>query len=1587
MKNTKILLMALVLGIFTISSAVKADINRDNLKKVDNQDEIQRRATGEYDLQQNTVSNIQFYTTNYGIFGLDVARLIGGGFWPRGSRNQYIFAGGVWFAAMKTRPGAADPDDKQPYVTISYNPNSGRSWLVPGRIREDGPCGSAPLQMLVDPGQESVEKYRTYFSTDFRVNSGEPLDPEDGPNWPIWDASDDIEDTLKNNRYFGHYIDEEDDRDFDTYEKGPAFISGEDIFATYKDTDLSRYEGGAQARELYGYPLMLQYEQMIYSWGFGDYRDFIFLKYTITNYSDDTLTGCWLAPVSDTDIARAPNTAFGAGNDRARFYEEEDSLNLAVQWTDGDRGEGGFGFGYLGFDFLESPAVVQPRDSTYFVQNQDGTIDTVTVKVFDEDTGFIRKDKKVYSNDEQLGLVTFVNWNIENDPSSDDQRYGFMSERIKDGDTGPGDKRFMMATGPFNMRPCDTVRVVVGLMIAPTAKGGDADGTTDDLQALVTLNKFAQQVYDNNFRAPQPPNRGVFTDWEALNNGVRIMWDSTSEVSLDEEEQGMDFLGYRLYRARRTDLEEYADYSSTSQRVGPFGWKQIAQWSMLPPFQKSQYQPEAPNDNVAQESMPFIDSIRIIGPYYNDQNGIDSMSIRIMRIPRGVSVTPFEQTLNGYHVPVVTNIDTSGSIFSINGGVVTQTKDRWGSYLWSIFESDPEAAFVEEYGVMQNYYYPTPQVNQEFINQNRFQDQDVRVIPSSSLNIFDEVMVGAARLNRALVKFNPFFWERKTIEIARADYEYVFEEFPDGLVGPFEWDTVTVIKPDPNNPDEPDTSEVASKVLFRIDTIYHENTLNLVELEDGFTYTCDISLPKPVNEMMRDSVHVKAMLDSLYKYVLENKVTFEFPEYEDSQGVKQNVILPTMRELTNNRTFVDYGDDNGDGVIDYNEDITLTEKLINNVDYHYKLLAFDEGDYRQPTESKINDGSDGLPNVVTTRPVASEVGNVSTIRVIEVDSSKIGGLYNFNFFAVDQERVNQLYSGDTLELTINPEFNLLSVPLDDEFENFEEVGFYAANLTLENLTKRDTLFETVFLYEPSLCNFAFRDLISENGASRVFGEEAVPDTVRGDTITFGVYDSEETIFHAGTFTTGEFNDSRFCYANGFNQEARNTLGFSFEFQMEDIGGIIRPASIEAMPGVTAVTPLKIPTGSENLKNSEINIKTQQTIIDFNNFSIETEGFNAGAGDYLLTFEPGGTETYEFAWGVDKENVGTFNVEYLNVKLENLTEHIINDERGQERSVNYERNMEHLSIPPKIIPKVLSESYSVDFYGDGNKYYPDPRNLELIEGRDASDIIGKWNIAAYGFANGRGQNIVVRIPRQIVAGTDGVLNNPDIDNTFTGVQGRYLKSATANIDGEEVTIDFMHLITIGGQRFGLDYANKGYAFSNGIKFWDAEPTNEYVYGEDFKVGDQLMLRTSGGVKGLPLPGAKIKAVVRENIPQNREYTESMLDDIRVVPNPYYVSHQSQSSPYDSKIYFTKLPPGARIDIYTLAGDLIRTLRNEDNAIAGNNSEMSVEVFDLLSSNNQRVSSQSLVAVITAPNGETTVKNFSVVVGGFRLIENN
>lgn len=96
----------------------------------------------------------------------------------------------------------------------------------------------------------------------------------------------------------------------------------------------------------------------------------------------------------------------------------------------------------------------------------------------------------------------------------------------------------------------------------------------------------------------------------------------------------------------------------------------------------------------------------------------------------------------------------------------------------------------------------------------------------------------------------------------------------------------------------------------------------------------------------------------------------------------------------------------------------------------------------------------------------------------------------------------------------------------------------------------------------------------------------------------------------------------------------------------------------------------------------------------------------------------------------------------------------------------------------------------------------------------------------------------------------------------------------------------------------------------------------------------------------------------------------LDDIRVVPNPYIVRNNWEPSRDYSRIAFTRLPDECTIRIYTIAGDLIRTLRHDSAEFDGN------ENWDLMNKNNQKVAAGIYIYHVESDYGEKIGK-FAVI----------
>ncbi len=520
--------------------------------------------------QTNVYSNIEFFYTNRGVLFNSGNGNNEGCFWPRGSGDSYIFGEGLWFATKKEINGK-----RHQLCELGYNPNSGAGWYIEGENSQVG------LTTGTD-GAVPAAKYISYVGPRYDKTTGKYIPGSSSvvpsPNyvWPIWDTS--TTKTLNHNFYFGDYISDVTLRqklaDQATGQSSikPAILSEEDIVNEYTDgnpINNPEFHPGT------GYPFGIDVTEAIYSWSFGRYRDMIFLRQKATNSSQQTLYDCWMAPAFDPDLDAAVGGAQFDGNSYVndslvsaladptmvaqlkQDFPDPSKLNMGVQWRDYNAPPNGKQYGWIGFSFLESPVIDSAGD---IIDNSDST----ALHGYGPNSLFQKNAR---------GLVTFKDWVIQNDPSTQDLRYAFLSSGEKDVFNGAyGDQRLMMATGPFTLPPGKSAETVVGITIAQV----DNSDYKKNFGAVLLLTDFAHEVFGevdsvsltdstkgyfvNHFLSPTPPDIPIVKT-TALDRAVLVTWDTTAEVTKPKllvadsliKDTSLAFMGYQLWRSTRSD--------------------------------------------------------------------------------------------------------------------------------------------------------------------------------------------------------------------------------------------------------------------------------------------------------------------------------------------------------------------------------------------------------------------------------------------------------------------------------------------------------------------------------------------------------------------------------------------------------------------------------------------------------------------------------------------------------------------------------------------------------------------------------------------------------------------------------------------------------------------------------------------------------------------------------------------------------------------------------------------------------------------------------------------------------------------------
>lgn len=260
----------------------------------------------------------------------------------------------------------------------------------------------------------------------------------------------------------------------------PILKSVQDMYAVYSDENPAfTFPGEA--------PLKLRIKQHGYVWNAANYNDIVYFTFNAINVSGDSLKNIYFGPCFDADIGYEG----GGGNDRTSF---DYTRNLAIQFQ--TVAEPGWPMvGYFGCMFLEGPT--------------NNTGDTVHV-IDNQFSHYILPDSI-------LGMTAFKLFTMAEDPFTDTARYKLMKginhiTNIEDaydeqGANEPGDKRFVMSSGPFNLANGDSVKVSVCVFAA------------DNKTALLALADTAKIFYLQMLGVMNDPAAQVFTPWPiALKN-------------------------------------------------------------------------------------------------------------------------------------------------------------------------------------------------------------------------------------------------------------------------------------------------------------------------------------------------------------------------------------------------------------------------------------------------------------------------------------------------------------------------------------------------------------------------------------------------------------------------------------------------------------------------------------------------------------------------------------------------------------------------------------------------------------------------------------------------------------------------------------------------------------------------------------------------------------------------------------------------------------------------------------------------------------------------------------------------------------
>jgi hypothetical protein len=418
------------------------------------------------DYQQFDGNQIKTWTSNRGEWVSCEANREAGLEWPKNSGKYAVYQSGIWLVCGKVK----EPDDESfkdeirtaavRYYSSEFQPGQIVYWDTLGNF--EVASNQYPQENCIWKAQNPEDpKYRYY-----KINRGETSSP-DYLNWPIEQ---------------GAPVDKN---------SNPLIMGDQTMWCVYNDAEQKNHD-----QRFASLPLGIEIQTTLFGFAQNDINhqleNVLFVKSLMINKSDNHYDEMYVGIWADPDLGKATDDLAGVDTSLALAYcfngHSPDEIYGATPPS-------------VGFSFLQKPVVKNSKNTLPWSKDLPSEEDqtelssfirfTVGPPCYDPDT-----KEQVYNL--MTGLST-QGEPIINPKTEKPTRFMISGDPITregwvDRDLGlPGDRRFLLSTGPFAMAPLDSQEIVTAIMIV---KG---ETLMDGIRALKLYQEYIKIVFDSNF--------------------------------------------------------------------------------------------------------------------------------------------------------------------------------------------------------------------------------------------------------------------------------------------------------------------------------------------------------------------------------------------------------------------------------------------------------------------------------------------------------------------------------------------------------------------------------------------------------------------------------------------------------------------------------------------------------------------------------------------------------------------------------------------------------------------------------------------------------------------------------------------------------------------------------------------------------------------------------------------------------------------------------------------------------------------------------------------------------------------------------